>query len=296
MEIETILVIDDEVGIRKLLKTVLEKEAFVVHEAGDGISALELVQNKISITGSHRDITMPGMNGLETMQELRNINPNFPILFLTGQRDPKDIIGALNLGANDYITKPFSLGEVVARVKNHLRLLKKDKLLQEMLDIDDLTGLYNMRSIYTKIQDLLDHKPSLDMGLVMMDLDHFKQVNDKNDHLFGSYVLSEIGKIILHHVPAPHLAARYGGDEFLLIFNNLKQAEVFAKADELRLAIAANLFKKDNYELHLTVSMGLAMRKNGTEPEKSVDLVRRADFALYESKHAGRNNIYEKKA
>ena len=181
---ETILVVDDEPQIRALLKNMLERENFNVIEAESGEEGIKSVQEE-NPDLVLLDINMGGMSGLTAFSHIRDLKGDLPILFLTANNRPNDVIKALNLGANDYITKPFVLGEVVARIKGHLRqgrqqkeLAKSNETLKVLSETDDLTGLYNMRSTFDRIEQEINRSQQFKrtMAVVMLDIDHFKRV------------------------------------------------------------------------------------------------------------------------
>ena len=161
------------------------------------------------------------------------------------------------------------------------------------MDIDDLTGLFNMRCLYDKLDHELErvHRYGGSLSVSMMDLDHFKNVNDSNDHLFGSYVLAQVGKILCENMRKIDFAARYGGDEFLIVIAETDLMGSLAFAERIRSVIETTTFKNDEYSINLTSSLGLAVTSKG---QKSIDaraLVKCADKALYQAKDSGRNCV-----
>jgi diguanylate cyclase (GGDEF)-like protein len=193
---------------------------------------------------------------------------------------------------------------LLAKVRAQLRIKDiRDNLkianqrLQDLVEIDDLTGLFNMRSIYQKIETELGRarRYGRAVGVVMMDMDNFKTVNDTNDHLFGSHVLSEVGKIIQKTIRQADFAARYGGDEFLIALAETTPDGAVAFAERLRSAIAAATFTSPHSNppatMRLTASLGVAVYHAGSEPIDARSLVLNADHALYEAKHAGKDCI-----
>jgi two-component system cell cycle response regulator len=222
------------------------------------------------------------------------------VIFVSAKSNTEDIIAGLDTGSDDYICKPFDPMELLARVRAQLRIKDlTDRLttanarLQELVDIDDLTGLYNMRSIYTKLDNEIGRAKRYNraVAVVMMDMDNFKQVNDTHDHLFGSFVLGEVGKIIRNNIRSVDFAARYGGDEFLVALceTTIEGATLFA--DRLRKVIDGHLFEKDGISMHLTVSMGVAVVQPALQSIEPKSLVRYADHAMYDAKRSGKNKV-----
>ena len=294
-----ILAVDDDHQTTQLLRKTLEWHGYQVQTAASGHEALRVL-------GEWRphlvllDVNMPGLNGLETLHTLRKSEDYISTLFLSGQSDPEDVIRGLDAGADDYICKPFNPLELMAKIRCHLRikdirdeLKRANQKLKELADTDDLTGLYNMRSLYQKLDYELDrsHRYNRSVSVVMMDMDHFKMVNDENDHLFGSYVLSAVGQIIKDNMRKVDFAARYGGDEFLIVLTetNFLGAQTFC--ERIRKVIEGYDFKNEGHKISLTASIGFAITKAGDFSVDARTLVRYADHALYRAKENGRNRI-----
>jgi two-component system, cell cycle response regulator len=294
-----ILAVDDDPESLKVLEKALGWEGYQVQVASSGEEAIR----KISDWSPHLvllDVSMPGLNGHQTLQYLRGFPEYVSTIFVSGRSDMQDVIRGLDAGADDYICKPYAPEELLARIRCHLRIKDvRDELrrandrLKELVDRDDLTGLFNMRSLYQKLDHELDraHRYGRQVAVIMMDMDHFKSVNDEHDHLFGSYVLTEVGRLIRENMRKVDFAARYGGDEFLIVLNeiNLEGAKTFA--ERLRQLIEKQNFKQNEHSKRLTTSMGLAITAPGGSGVDAKTLVREADRALYESKEKGRNRL-----
>ncbi len=243
-------------------------------------------------------------SGLKNLTQIRERIPHGSCLVLSDDSSTAAIIKGFDYGADDYIVKPFVPLELLARLRTHLRIrdlheqlvVANEKLLA-MVDTDDLTGLYNMRSLYQRLDFEMQRARRFGRQVcaIMLDMDNFKSVNDGHDHLFGSYVISEVGKIIKANTRNIDIPARYGGDEFLIILTevNFEGANYFC--ERLRKSIEAYQFKNEADEISLTVSIGFTMT-SASEIISARELVRRADHALYEAKRLGRNRVifYEK--
>ena len=172
-------------------------------------------------------------------------------------------------------------------------LRSANEKLQSLVDIDDLTGLYNMRSVYDRINQEIDrarrYKHSL--GVFMMDMDNFKRVNDNHDHMFGSYVLSEVGKMIKANIRSVDFAARYGGDEFLICLTQTEPEGALRFADRLRKKISEREFISGPDQIFLSASFGASILENGKGLIDAHAVVRIADAKLYEAKAAGKNRV-----
>ncbi len=170
---------------------------------------------------------------------------------------------------------------------------KKLEDTEKLVEIDDLTGLYNMRSVYRRIESELARGNRFDhsTGVIMMDMDHFKDVNDMHDHLFGSFVLAEVGKILKKNMRSIDFGARFGGDEFLIVVTQANKSGLEIFCERIRKEIETTCFKHDHDEMYRTVSIGFALTVSGTNNVTAANLVRAADEALYAAKNAGRNRI-----
>lgn len=294
-----ILVVDDDPTSSRLMRKALEWEGYPVQVADSGSMALQLVHS----WNPHLvllDVNMPGLDGLDTLRFLRAQNDYVSVIFVSGRSSTEDVIRGLDAGADDYICKPFDAMELLARVRSQLRnkvlhddLRRANDRLKELIDIDDLTGLFNMRSLYKKLDFEIGRAVRYERSVcvLMMDMDNFKTVNDNNDHLFGSFVLSEVGRIIRENVRKIDFAARYGGDEFLIVLTeiDLPGAKIFA--ERFRQLVEGHEFSNDAHRMHLTASIGFAITKPHQSRVDARTLVRYADRALYESKEGGRNTV-----
>jgi two-component system, cell cycle response regulator len=295
-----ILVVDDDQDNLTLVSRALEHEGHVVRTVASGeeaLASLKVFQPDLMLL----DINMSGISGLETLQRLRALDSYVSVIFVSAKTSTEDVVRGLDAGADDYICKPFDPHELLARVRTQLRikdlndqLSRANKRLQELVDIDDLTGLYNMRSIYQRLDTELSRarRYGRPLSVVMLDMDNFKSVNDGNDHLFGSFVLAEIGKIIKATIRSVDFAARYGGDEFLIALPETTQegAELFC--ERLRQTIAEKTFNKDGISMKLSASLGIGSSEALEAGFDARNLVRVADHALYEAKRAGKNRVH----
>lgn len=294
-----ILIVDDDPDSLAIIGEALRWEGYQISNASSGQEAIASLQTqKFDLV--ILDVNMPGMNGLETLQDLRKSHLYVSVVFISGNNSPEAVIQGLDAGADDYIAKPFDPLEMLARIRAQLRikdlndqLREANEKLKELVDIDDLTGLFNMRSVYQKLDFELDRARRFgrQVAVIMMDMDYFKSVNDGHDHLFGSFVISEVGAIIRKNIRNIDIGARYGGDEFMIVLTelNIEGAQTFS--ERLRKSISSKLFKNGNDEIHLTASLGFAITSVGDRGIGAKALVKFADDALYEAKAAGRNCV-----
>ncbi len=298
LEQRRVLVVDDDSENRNLIVEVLEQEKYEVQAAASGQEAITLIQSW-SPELVLLDYNMPGLSGLDTLTHLRKQQNYTAVIFVSANSDRDLVIECLSAGADDYIRKPFNAGELMARVMVRFRnkdvqdaLSAANSKLQELAERDDVTGLYNMRFVYQKIDSELKRakRYGRQVGCIMMDLDHFKQVNDNFDHLFGSHVLREIGQLIKRNMREIDFAARYGGDEFLLVLTETDEIGVATFADRIRKLIEAHVCTDGKNTFQRTASLGFSI-SSLEELMTPKELVLRADQALYRAKETGRNRV-----
>lgn len=291
-----IMVVDKDVDSLKIVMEPLRWEGYDVL----GVSNLKEAVKLLETWRPHLvilDWISPTQAGLKLLKRVKQKLINVSCLFVSSDSRTESIIQGLDAGADDYIIKPFVPLELLARVRTHLRirdlneqLLYANEKLKELVDIDDLTGLFNMRSLYQKLEFEIERgrRFGRDVCVIMLDMDKFKSVNDGHDHLFGSFVISEVGKIIKANTRNIDIPARYGGDEFLIVLTEVNYDGAMLFCERLRKNVEKTTFQSGKDSINLTVSVGFAM----TEPKEIIspkELVRRADHALYEAKRQGRN-------
>ena len=293
-----VLIVDDDPMNLKLMFDALSMEQFEVAQAQSGAEAIEKIENwhpELVLF----DYGMPGMNGLEALKMLRRRQNYVAVIFVSANTEQELIVDCLGAGADDYIRKTFRFSELVSRVRVRFRIKDLSDQLQaanaklaELAVTDDLTGLLNMRSMYDRIDTELRRAKRFDrkVACIMLDIDHFKEVNDLNDHLFGSFVIKEMGGLIKKNMRDVDFAARYGGDEFLIVLTETSDSGVQTFAERLRSVIEGHTFTDGKSSLQRTCSFGYAI----STPAQKLDareLVRQADHALYRAKNSGRNKV-----
>lgn len=295
-----ILVLDEDATTLELLAEPLRWEGYDVHgftSEREAAEALNLIRPQLVIL----DPDFAEGNGLHFVNNLFTSAQKVPVIVVSSNPSTEKVAQYLDLGASDFISSPFVPAEFLARVRTQLRmrdmqeeLLETNQKLQELIEIDDLTGLFNTRSLYQKLEFEIERAQrfSRAVTVIMIDMDKFKSVNDSHDHLFGSFVLSEVGKIIRQNTRNVDIPARYGGDEFLIVLSEIPLSGVEYFCEKLRNRVEHHTFSSGPDSIKLTLSIGFATY-NG-EPTQAItakELVRRADAALYEAKHQGRNRV-----
>jgi diguanylate cyclase (GGDEF)-like protein len=293
----TILVADDSMVVRAVLRRQLEADGHTVVEATDGeeaIAACRAFRPDVVLL----DVEMPVLDGHATLERLKG-DPDLcdiPVVFLTGRVDTADVVTGLRLGAHDYLRKPFEANELVARVSAALRtkalqdeLRTRNAELDRVSRIDMLTGIFNRRHLDEHLRRVISsaRRHGRSIGLLLIDIDHFKEVNDRYGHLAGDAVLKDVAQRLRAAMRTEDSLGRWGGEEFLGVLTDTPAASIGILAERMRKAVASAPFVVDEgREIPITVSIG---HTDGTEDAEV--LVHRADDALYAAKGAGRNRV-----
>jgi two-component system, cell cycle response regulator len=294
---ERILVAEDSALLRRMLGDVLRDHGWTVLEAGDGETALRMAQDEIpSVLLMARE--MEGLDGMAVLDALRADlrTADMPIVFVTGHTDARDLAEGLDRGAHDYVRKPVDPVELIARIRTALRLrslhdelARRNAELEKLARTDVLTGLANRRHaddvLRATIASARRHERAL--SAVLIDIDRFKSVNDAHGHAAGDAVLREIAVRLCAGLREEDLAARWGGEEFLLLLPDSADAGIVC--ERLRAAVAARPVDVHGVlQLRVSASFGWAAW-SGEETGEA--LVARADSALYAAKDAGRDRV-----
>jgi len=239
------------------------------------------------------DIGLDGMNGFELLEKLKE-DPetrNIAVIFISGSNEPMDRVKGLDLGAIDFITKPFDAFELKARVRSALRTQHLVKLLEQRAQLDGLTGLWNRRYFDQRmIQEVSEAKRhARPLTLVLCDVDRFKRLNDQFGHPFGDSVLEKVAQI-LSGGRTSDIACRYGGEEFGLILSSTNIESGSEVAERLRMAIESIVWP-GNPDLVVTASFGICDTENFGDHITPETMLENADLALYKAKQLGRNRV-----
>jgi len=298
----SLLIIEDSKATRNQIRDLLQESSLFSHyyEARNGHEAFHtILKEKIDLVIC--DLEMPEADGfrfmgmLNTRPELRDL----PVLMLTVRNDLQDKIKGFEFGVRDYITKPFLPAELLARIKIHLKLKSREDLLRQenenlerMSKTDPLTRLPNRRFLMDTLEAEIcrSRRRGAPFSLVMIDLDHFKQINDSYGHPQGDQVLTQLADLLRRHLRDYDAVARYGGEEFALILPATSEEQALIVAERLRQAVGNMTFSDPMSDRKLTISQGIATFRKFTLGTAE-DLLRRADEALYQAKQNGRNCI-----
>jgi diguanylate cyclase (GGDEF)-like protein len=301
-----ILVVDDSRTQLEWLVKVLEREGYVVSGAKDGAEAIRKVRTDPPDLVL-LDMILPDMDGLEVLRHIKALPEDqfIPVIILSVKSDLDSKVTGLRLGADDFLAKPFAEAEILARCAamlriKHLqeRLCEMQRKLEEQSITDALTGLKNRRFFDERLHEEFRRAQRYGdyLSLIMIDLDHFKDVNDRHGHPGGDTVLREAAALIRATIRDPDICARYGGEEFAVILPKTHMSGALAVAERVwrelgakEYALLANAAGPGS-AVRITASLGIAFypSKDITSSEL---LLRYADQALYEAKKAGRNTI-----
>jgi diguanylate cyclase (GGDEF)-like protein len=287
-----ILVVDDVTTARKHLARMLAVQQYSVIEAGSGAEALSLLEANPDIQIVVSDYNMPDINGYELTRKIRRlVGPDkLRVIGVSSTTDIAVSAGFLKAGANDFISRPFMPEELQCRIANNADTLLQLKQLQELASRDYLTGLFNRRHFFEngpKLIKTVQARPS--STVAVLDIDHFKQLNDTHGHDIGDRVLELIARCLADAVEGTgNLLARLGGEEFVILFPGMNPAAAMRFSDHLRLDISHATLQVGAEAISVTASIGVAE----ADPADSFDhCLRSADQALYAAKQQGRNRV-----
>ena len=289
---QKVLVINDSAAIHGQIRDRLSNEAVEVHYAVSGVDGLALAA-ALHPDLILLDVEMEGIDGFEVCRRLKQdpATLGIPVIFLSGVSSTEERIKGLELGAVDYVSKPFDLAELRARVRGALRTKYLMDLLARKGMIDGLTGLWNRAHFDDRLASevaAITRSPR-PLGCVMADIDNFKFVNDTHGHLFGDEVLRGVAQILQEVSRAEDVVCRFGGEEFVILTPGIGLIGATSFAQRARAAIEDKTFSHDGREAKVTCSFGVS--------DASVAgfkrLVEEADSALYRAKHTGRNCVVD---
>lgn len=297
-----ILIVDDEMVNLMITKKILSQNGYKCTICKSGEEAVELVK-KENFSLALLDIQMGGMDGYETCVKLKKIKPEIYVIMLTGTVSNDSIKKSYSAGAMDFARKQFDNMELVVRVENAIRIMhseialkysheiisEKNGLLEKLIITDNMTKVYTRNYVIKCLETNIYngaryHQP---LSLIMLDFDHFKQINDKFGHIAGDQAIMKLAEIVKKSLRKTDIVGRYGGDEFIILLPFTNIAGGIAKAEIIR-----NNVKKINFSmapgLEITVSIGVCEFIEEKNPD---ELINKADELLYRAKENGRNRI-----
>jgi two-component system cell cycle response regulator len=280
-----------------MLRRQLEARGLRVEEAEDGHQAVRgcrMLRPDVVLL----DVEMPGLDGYTVLRILREDAElsEIPVVFLTAHAETEDVVRGLQLGAHDYLRKPFEPSELIARVSAALRvkslqdeLRRRNAELETVTRTDALTGICNRRHLEERLHGMLAaaRRHRQPAAVLMIDVDHFKRVNDTLGHAGGDAVLRQVAERLHRRVRLEDVVGRWGGEEFVVLSDATDAAAAEVLAGRLLAAVGGSPFAIEGADdVGVTVSIGCAA---GTDDAEA--LLRRADTALYEAKSNGRNRV-----
>lgn len=295
-----VLVAEDDLIYRRVLRSTLAAWDYRVVEVADGEAALRELESDDGPRLALLDWVMPGLDGPEVCRALRQRGGDsyVYVVLLTARGGKADLVEGLDAGADDYLIKPFDPTELKARlntgkrlVQLHEQLIEAREDLRRLATRDALTNVWNRRAILETLEReflrLQTERGSL--GLVLLDLDHFKRINDTHGHPVGDAVLVEAARRMVHGIRPYDAIGRYGGEEFVIVLPGCDEVEIASVAERVRCLMAESPVQTGTCPLPITASVGWAVSTG--EGGSAEILLQAADMALYEAKRTGRNRV-----
>lgn len=284
------LIVDDSLSARAVLKHMLNAQRLNVFLAEDGEQALKVLEQNPDIKLVLVDYNMPRMDGFAFTLEARKImgKDRLAIIGLSGENNGTISARFLKNGANDFISKPYSYEELVCRVTQNLEMLEQIESIWNIANRDYLTGMYNRRFFFDEGSDIHEHaqENKLDLFVAMMDIDHFKKVNDTYGHDCGDFVLKHFAMQLFAHFPND-LVARLGGEEFAILISGEGKQSVTERLSNFLKHIERETVHFREFDIEFTVSIG-----GSSDLQENLDrMLKKADSNLYQAKKEGRNKL-----
>jgi len=290
-ENQLILAVDDTPNILKAIQYILAKAGYSVLTARDGDEAFILIKKERPALVIS-DIMMPGLDGYELCSRLRSEEATslIPFIFLSAKDTVNDRIKGIQTGADGYLTKPFHRDELLALIKT---VLTRHRIYIEQTMKDGLTALPNRTYLFKSLDNELARAQRYrrNLSVAMMDIDHFKSINDTYGHLFGDKVLIKLAGTLQEEIRRQDILGRYGGDEFMIILPETTGEDAAALMERCRWKVEKIPYEEDSGSspVSVTISAGIAEFTGGDHSIE--DLIDRADRAMYKAKQNGRNRV-----
>ena len=276
-----LLFVEDDAMTREIMQEILQEYFLEVIVAQNGKEGLEMFKNS-QVDFVFTDISMPQMNGIEMIKEIRKFDEDVPVVVVSAYNESKYLFNSIKLSVCDYLFKPLNSDALQELVKKCEKILHS-KNTKKLAYYDQLTGIYNRHKIIEILNEVDFVKDSY--GVLFIDLDNFKQVNDTYGHSVGDAVLKEFSHTLQQNIRKDDYFGRWGGEEFLIIMKEATLQDLEKRAQTLLLSI-----QKQHFEVveHMTVSIGVSQAKGD---ETFDEVIKKADKALYEAKKSGKNRV-----
>lgn len=292
----SLMVVEDDNDVRELICFMLKNKGYRIVSFDNAITALKYLESNM-VDFIISDVVMPDMDGFNFCSKVKEKYPQLYFILLTAKSNKTDITNGLTIGADDYIVKPFDFMEFLARVEAGERVIQNQKeltflneKLEKLADTDGLTRLNNRRFLFIEGERELKRATRYNhtIAAFMIDIDHFKNINDTYGHQAGDYILKRVGKLLTSTFRESDIICRYGGEEFVTILPETNPKLAFRSAEKIRKVIEKETFNFEGNEIKLTISVGVAIKT----PDMNIDLkklIGYADKGLYSAKAQGRN-------
>ncbi len=289
------MVVDDSAIARTMLANILKSFQFQVLTAGDGDEALALLAEHPDIRIVITDYIMPQMNGLELLEIIRGSldldRKELAIIGVSGQVGDTFSAKFIKNGGNDFLIKPFLKEELICRINQNIEFLEHIEAITTMAERDHLSGLYNRRYFFEVGERFYANakRDHLTLVIAMLDIDHFKSVNDVYGHYAGDQVIKAVAKTLKDSFRSSDLVARIGGEEFCVLATNMAPDHIKITMERLRQAVEDTVVTVGESDIRVTISIGV----NSDLEESLAAMLNRADELLYKAKTSGRNRVEE---
>jgi len=286
-----VMVVDDSITMRNEIKRMLSAQMYKVFSAAHGEEALVYLKDNPDIKLILTDYNMPVIDGFELTKQVREeySKVELSIIGITANTDEMISSKFLKIGANDFINKPFTKEELICRVNNSIESLEYIETISDMASTDFLTGARNRKSFFKELNTYMDDcKDSGErFAVAILDIDHFKNLNDTFGHDAGDVAIKELVRLIQESIKGSDVIARFGGGEFCVLLKDIDKNSAVELFVRLRLKVAKNLIIINDKEIRYTVSMGITFNCD----EGITEMINQADMALYNAKNSGRNRV-----
>lgn len=284
----SVLVVDDSRVSRNKMLSLLRRHNFRTHEAANAKEGLEKIKKHNEIKLVLTDENMPDMTGVEMVSTIRRQFNKDELAIIGISSDQSSALSArfIKTGANDYLTKPYCHEEFFCRVMQNVEHVEHIEAIKRAANSDYLTGLPNRRHFFSKVETVLKRQPK-HKSLALIDLDHFKSINDTYGHDAGDEVLKDVAKVLVKHF-SQYCVARFGGEEFCVFMPDVSIEEAKVSLDAFRQAMSERTISSNGHSIKCTLSVGLTDKIE----DKIESMLSKADQNLYAAKEHGRNRVF----